>query len=98
MLDEKGIPHIYREYTQNPLTEAEIRHVLGLLGVEPVSVLRKNDKAYRELALTGKEPADLLIQHMATHPTLLQRPIGIVGEKAAVGRPPENLLSLVEPG
>jgi len=98
LLDEKGIPHNYREYTQNPLTESEIRRVLSLLDLEPVRVLRRNDKAYKELSLTGKEPADTLIKHMAAHPTLLQRPIGILGEKAVVGRPPENLLSLVEPG
>ena len=95
MLKEKGIPHNYREYTKEPLNESEIRRILGLLGVEPVAVLRRNDKAYKELSLTGKEPADTLIQHMASHPTLLQRPIGVLGDAAVIGRPPENLLSLV---
>ena len=94
MLKEQGIPHNYREYTKEPLSESEIRRVLDLLGVEPVAVLRRNDKAYKALSLTGKEPAEVLIQHMAAHPTLLQRPIGILGDAAVVGRPPENLLSL----
>ena len=95
MLKEKGIPHNYREYTKEPLNESEIRRILGLLGVEPVAVLRRNDKAYKELSLTGKEPTDTLIQHMASHPTLLQRPIGVLGDAAVIGRSPENLLSLV---
>jgi arsenate reductase (glutaredoxin) len=96
LLNEKGIPHKYREYTQEPLTESEIRRVLTLLDQEPVSLLRRNDKAYKALSLTGRESADTLIKHMAAHPTLLQRPIGILGENAVVGRPPENLLSLLE--
>jgi len=95
LLSEKGIPYQYREYTQDPLDEAEIREVLSLLGVAPVDVLRKRDKAYKELGLTGDESAAVLIGHMAAHPTLLERPIGVLGDRAVVGRPPENLLSLV---
>ena len=95
MLEAKKIPFRYREYTKEPLTAAEIRHVLGLLGVTPSAVLRKRDKAFRELELTGEESADVLIAHMANHPTLLQRPIGVLNGKAAVGRPPEALLTLL---
>ena len=64
------------------------------LGVEPSALLRKNDKAYKENKLTGKESAKKLIALMAKHPTLLQRPIGVSGRKAVVGRPIENLLEL----
>lgn len=60
-------------------------------------MLRPRDRAYRELGLEGHESDDQLIAHMAQHPTLLQRPIGIVGERAIIGRPPERLLELLEP-
>ena len=95
MLEEHGIEYHYREYRQDPLDEAEIRRVLEALGVEPRDVLRKGDRAAKELALTGTETPDTLIHHMVHHPTLLQRPIGIVGDRAVVGRPPEQLLELV---
>ncbi len=95
MLDEKGIEHRYRDYVKNPLSEAEIREVLAHLGLRPRDVLRKNDAAYKELGLTGDEPDAKLITAMAQHPTLLQRPIGIEGDRAVVGRPPERLLELV---
>jgi arsenate reductase len=72
-----------------------VANTLSLLGVGPKAVLRKNDKAYRELELNGNESDEVLIEHMANYPTLLQRPIGIVGDKAVVGRPPENLLTLI---
>ena len=91
LLNEKGIEHRYREYSREPLSEKEIRSVLRKLGLRPRDVLRKND-----LGFTGEEPDGELIAAMARHPTLLQRPIGILGDKAVVGRPPERLLELAE--
>lgn len=95
MLNDEGVEFRYREYTQEPLTATEVKKVLKMLGVSPKDVLRKNDKAFKELGLTGEETNAALVKHMAQHPTLLQRPIGIVGDKAVVGRPPERLLELV---
>lgn len=95
MLDEKGIEYNYREYTKEPLSVEEIQHVLKLLDMSPKEVLRRRDAAFKSLGLTGDEDDDVLIGHMAENPTLLQRPIGVVGDRAAVGRPPDNLLALV---
>jgi arsenate reductase len=89
LLDEKGIPYRYREYTREPLSENEIRDVLRRLGLAARDVLRKND-----MGLTGDEPEAELIAAMARQPTLLQRPIGVAGDRAVVGRPPERLLEL----
>ncbi len=94
MLEEHDIDYRYREYTKEPLSKAELKKVLKMLGVGPREVLRKRDKAYKELGLTGDESNDELIGLMAKHPTLLQRPIGVKGGKAVIGRPPENLLEL----
>ena len=91
MLDQKGIEYRYREYNREPLSEKEIRGVLRKLGLQPREVLRKND-----LGFTGDEPDRELIAAMASHPTLLQRPIGVLGDRAVVGRPPERLLELLE--
>lgn len=97
MLDEHGIEIRYREYRKDPLTEEELRTILGLLGMEPAELLRKRDKANKELGLTGTEPADEIVRAMAEHPTLVQRPIGLRGGRAVLGRPVENLLALVGP-
>ena len=94
MLKEKDIEYRYREYTEEPLTVEELRSVFEMLGVPPKKLLRKRDKAYKELGLTGKEPDDVLIGHMADHPTILERPIGVKGGRAVVGRPIEELLTL----
>lgn len=98
MLNGRGAEFRYREYTKEPLSEDEIRRVLGLLGATPKDVLRTRDA--KKAGLSGDETDDELIAAMAETPGLLQRPIGIVealeGERAVIGRPVENLLSLLE--
>ena len=80
MLEQEQIPYRYREYRKEPLSASEIRSVLKKLGVRPAEVLRPRDAAYRELGLSGSESDDRLIELMAEHPTLLQRPIGVKGK------------------
>ena len=94
MLQSRGVEFTYRDYRTDPLSEAELRDVLGKLGLTAKDLLRRRDKAYKELGLTGEESDSVLISHMASHPTLLQRPIGVLGDRAVVGRPVENLLDL----
>jgi len=94
LLNDNGIEFSYREYRKDPLSERELKSVLKKLGVKARDVLRTRDKAFGELKLSGDESDAKLIPLMARHPTLLQRPIGVKGNKAAVGRPPEALLKL----
>ena len=94
MLKEYGIRYQYREYTKDPLSLAELKKVLKKLHKKPHEVLRKTDKVAKELGVTGEESPNDLLELMAKHPTLLQRPIGVSGRKAELGRPIENLLRL----
>jgi len=96
LLREHGIEHRYRDYREEPLSKTEIRSVLERLGVGAREVLRTRDRAFKESGLTGEESDARLIEAMSNHPTLLQRPIGLVGRKAVLGRPPEALLALVD--
>jgi len=93
LLDGKGIEYRYREYTREPLSEEEIRGVLRRLGLQARDVLRSKDAAAQ--GLTGAEPEAEIIAAMARRPTLLQRPIGLSGDQAVLGRPPEKLLDLL---
>ena len=94
MLEEHGVEFRYREYKKEPLGEGELRELFAKLGLSPRDLLRRRDKAYRELGLSGDESEDRLIELMAGHPTLLERPIGVSGQRAVVGRPPDRLLDL----
>jgi len=92
LLNEHKIPFTYRDYTKEPLSEEELRSVFSKLGVEPRALLRARDAKKHDVA---KElDADALIAAMAEHPRLLQRPIGVLPDRAVVGRPIENLLTL----
>ena len=96
LLKEKGVDYSYREYTQHPLSVEELQELFSILGLRPKDLLRKRDKAYKQLGLTGEEPDDTLMRHMAEHPTILERPIGVLGKKGVLGRPPEKLLELAQ--
>ena len=89
MLDERSVPFTYREYTKDPLDEAEIRDVLNRLGLTVRDVLRTRDA--KKHGFSGAEDDDTLIAAMAEHPRMLQRPILLTDKGAALGRPVENL-------
>ena len=95
MLKKNDVEFGYREYRKDPLSIDELKDVLAKLGLSPRDVLRTRDRAAKKAGLTGDESDERLIELMAEHPTLLQRPIGVVGDRAVVGRPPERLLDLV---
>ncbi len=94
MLEEFEIPFRYREYTQEPLSVDEVRMVLTALGLRPADVLRRRDPAFGELGIDGSETDEVLIRALVAHPTLLERPIGVMGSRAVIGRPPERLVAL----
>ena len=94
MLEEHGVAYRYRDYKKEPLSKQEIGAVVKLLKTSARDLLRRNDKAYKELGLSGTESEPRLIGLMAEHPTLLQRPIGIKGKSARLGRPIQALLEL----
>lgn len=95
MLDDNGIAFEYREYREDPLSRQELEAVFSKLGLRPKEALRVRDRANQDVGLSGEESDDVLLAAMAEHPTLLQRPIGVLGDRAVLGRPPDRLLELV---
>ena len=70
--------------------------LLGRMGMTPRELLRSRDPAFKELGLKDPSvPDDAILEAMAQHPGLIQRPIGERGERVVLGRPPEQILKLV---
>ncbi len=95
ILDEKGAAVEVVEYLNTPPDFAELEKLLDMLNMQPRDLMRKHEAPYKELNL-GDEALDrnTLIQAMIDHPILIERPIVIRGDKAVIGRPPENVLAL----
>lgn len=96
LLRSRGIEPQVIDYVKTPPDAAEIRRLLGYLGLTPRRLLRA--KEAEEVGLG--DPAlsdDALIAGMAAHPIVIERPIVVVGDRAALGRPPEAVLALLPP-
>lgn len=95
LLKIQGIePQIVEYLNQAPSLE-DIESVLIKLGLKPRDMMRKGEAVYKELNLKNVDDDDALIKAMLDHPILIERPIVITGQKAAIGRPPENILDIL---
>ena len=95
ILAEKGIEADYVRYLEQAPSREQIEAVLAMLGTDdPRAIMRTGEAVYKELGLAGAE-RDALLEAMVEHPILIERPIVIRGDRAVMGRPPENVLSLL---
>lgn len=93
-MTERGIEFESVNYIENPLSAQELKGLLRRAGLRPQEVVRTNEPAYGQL-LAGKDLSDNeVLEIMAAHPELLQRPIVVRGGKVVLARPVENLSKL----
>jgi arsenate reductase len=96
LLESRGIQPDVVEYLKNPPSKTRLKEILKLLGMEPRELMRRKEAEYKELGLDDpKLNRDALIAAMVEHPKLIERPIVIANGKAALGRPPEHVLSIL---
>ena len=96
LLQEKDVEVIIIEYLKKPLTLSELESISQKLNMQPRQFMRTQEDAYKtenlaDATLSNKD----LFQAIINHPRLLERPIAISQNSAAVGRPPENVLALL---
>lgn len=95
LLKEKGHDPEIIEYLKTPPTPAELKGILDKLNLAPQDLLRKNEADYKT-HFKGKELSDdEWIAAMIAYPKLIERPIVINKDKAALGRPPEQVLEIL---
>ena len=96
LLRESGIAFEKVNYYLAPLGENKLRELIKKLGIEPRELLRTGEPIYRELGLGKKDFSDdEIISLMVKHPDLIQRPIVERGARAVLGRPTENVRTLL---
>ncbi len=95
ILAEKNINPDIRLYLNDSLSKNELKDILKKLNVEASSIIRKGEKDFKE-NFKGKDLSEEeWIDAMIKFPKLIERPILVNGEKAVVGRPPENVLDII---
>lgn len=83
-------------YLETPPGAKELDNVLTKLGQNPRDLMRKGEEAYKTLGLDNQNlTRDQLINAMVANPVLIERPVVIKGDKAAVGRPPDDVLKIL---
>lgn len=95
LLQDRGAEVTVRKYLEDAPSADELRAVLSRLGIPAIEMMRRGEARFKELGLSKNTPEEALIQAMAENPILIERPAGITADKAAIGRPPENLLTLL---
>lgn len=97
LLEENQVDTDVVEYLNETPDAKTLQEVLDLLGLEPRQLMRTHEKPYKEAGLDNPDlTREQLIDAMVEHPILIERPIVIVGNKAIIGRPPENILTILE--
>lgn len=95
LLEEKGAVFSERLYLEEPLDPGELRDLEGRLGRPVTEWVRRKEAAFGEAGLGADASADAILDAMAEHPILMERPILVRGARAAIGRPPEDILGLL---
>ncbi|MCF7804367.1 MAG: arsenate reductase (glutaredoxin) [Candidatus Marinimicrobia bacterium] len=95
ILQEAGIEPEIIKYLDDPPSVNELREILEKLDMDAIDIVRRREQEYKDLNLKEKkDDEEALIRAMAEHPRLIQRPIVVSGDRAALGRPPENIKAL----
>ncbi len=96
LLEERGARFDERRYLEEPLTRDELASLRRRLGRPAAEWVRKGEAAYAEAGLGAGSDEGVILDAIAVHPVLLERPILVRGARAVVGRPPENVLDLLD--
>lgn len=96
LLQEKGVEPDVVLYLQDTPDVDTLESLTQKLDIEPRMLLRKGEEAYKQLGLADTSlPNETLLEAMAANPKLIERPIVVKGNKAVLGRPPENVLEIL---
>lgn len=96
LLEARAIRPTVIEYLKTPPSPLELEHILGMLNLDPRQLMRQKEPEYQQSGAANPDLSrDALIEIMTQYPILIERPIVLANGKAALGRPPENVLTIL---
>jgi len=96
LIEATGTSVSIRRYLETPPTHRELEDARQALNLRPVDMMRTGEQLFKDLGLTKDTDDNALMQAMAAHPILIERPIVFKGTGAIIGRPPEAVKALLE--
>ena len=96
LLQERGLEPRVVEYLKDPPSRSELKELLAKLKLTPEQLVRKGEEIYKAKYAGRKLTDAQWIDAMLGDPILIERPIVVSGERAVIGRPPENVLQLLK--
>jgi len=94
LIEDKGVAPQVVEYLKTPPNADELTRILALLGKSAREILRKKEAAEAGIDADALSDAEL-IAAMVANPAVIERPIVVNGDRAALGRPPESVLAIL---
>lgn len=95
ILESSGKSFEIVKYLDEPLNKDTLQTIINKLGIVPIDLVRKNEAIWKS-DYKGKDLSDNdIIEAMVNNPKLIERPIVVNGNKAVVGRPPENIKNII---
>ena len=96
LIQERGKEIEIIEYLKNPLTFEDLELIVVKLSISPIELVRNKEEIWKENYKGKTLMDDEIIQAMVDNPKIIERPIVINGMKAIIGRPPENVLKIID--
>lgn len=95
LLEERGVEVQVRRYLDEPLDESELRELMDRLDADGAALVRTKEPEWKANPVDLQDP-EQVIAAILTHPKLMERPIADDGQRAMIGRPPEDVLALLD--
>ena len=95
LLEERGVSFEVRQYLDDPLSKQELASLGERLGRSASGFVRAKESAFAEAGCGPNSSEDEILEAMVASPILMERPILVCGARAAIGRPPEDVLALL---
>ncbi|MFY0988958.1 arsenate reductase (glutaredoxin) [Halomonas sp. C05BenzN] len=95
LLEERGVGFQVRRYLDEPLSEDELRALMARLDGDTAALVRRQEPEWKALSADAGDP-EQVVRAIVAHPRLMERPIADDGERAVIGRPPEDVLALLD--
>lgn len=97
LLNESNVKPEIVNYLETPPSKTDLRRILALLGKRPQEIIRFGENVAKEKGLSASDTRteDEWLEMMVDNPILIERPIVVANDRAAIGRPPETVLSII---